>query len=101
MKKVIIVYGTPGAGKGTQANLLAAKLGLIHFDTGKYLEQLVHDRSKQSDPLIRAARKQFDAGILLNPEFVLRMTAQKTKEIAKSGFGIVFSCSPRTLFEAF
>ena len=43
MNKAIIIYGLPGSGKGTQANLLADKLGLIHFDTGKYLERIVHD----------------------------------------------------------
>src|SRR3989344_2723586 len=101
MKKVIIVYGPPGAGKGTQANLLAGKLGLIHFDTGKYLEQLVHDPDLKNNPEIQKAGKIFDSGALVTPSFVLKVTAKKTKEIAKSGFGVVFSGSPRTLFEAF
>ena len=101
MKRVIIIYGPPGAGKGTQANLLAGKLNLIHFDTGKYLEQLVHDLSLQNDPDIKKARKIFDAGALVDPAFVLKVTSQKTQELAKSGWGIVFSGSPRTVFEAF
>lgn len=101
MRKVIIIYGPPGAGKGTQANLLAGKLGLIHFDTGKYLEQLLHDPELQKNPEIKKAREIFDSGALVTPGFVLKVTAQKTKEIAKSGFGIVFSGSPRTIFEAF
>lgn len=101
MRKAIIIYGPPGAGKGTQANLVAGKLGLIHFDTGKYLEQLVHDPELQKNPEVREARKIFDAGALVDPAFVLKVTTAKTKEISKSGFGIVFSGSPRTIFEAF
>lgn len=101
MKKAFIIYGPPGAGKGTQANLLAGKFGLIHFDTGKYLEQLVHNPEKQADPEIRKAREFFDSGVLLDPAFVLKIISQKSEEVSKSGFGIVFSGSPRTLYEAF
>lgn len=101
MKKVVMFYGPPGAGKGTQANLLAGRLGMVHFDTGKYLEQVVHDSALQKDPEIREARKIFDSGALVDPAFVLKITAEKSKEIAKAGFGLVFSGSPRTLFEAF
>src|SRR3989344_405591 len=101
MKKVIIVYGPPGAGKGTQANLLAGKLGLIHFDTGRYLEQILRDPEMQNDEEIKKAKEIFDSGALVTPSFVLKIISEKSKEISKSGFGIVFSGSPRTLFEAF
>ncbi|MDE2001154.1 MAG: nucleoside monophosphate kinase [Patescibacteria group bacterium] len=101
MKKAIMLFGPPGAGKGTQANLLAAKFGMIHFDTGRYLEQLVHDPTLQSDPEIGKARKIFDDGILFDPAFVLKIITRKAREISGSGFGIVFSGSPRTVYEAF
>lgn len=101
MQKAFIIYGPPGAGKGTQANLLAGKLGLIHFDTGKYLEQIVHDPEKQNDPEIKNEREIFDSGVLMTPSFVLKIILQKAEEIHKSGYGIVFSGSPRTLYEAF
>lgn len=101
MQKAFIIYGPPGAGKGTQANLLAGKLGLIHFDTGKYLEQIVHDPENQNNPEIKKEREIFDSGVLMTPSFVLKIILQKAKEIHKSGYGIVFSGSPRTLYEAF
>lgn len=100
MQKVVILYGAPGSGKGTQANLLASKFDLIHFDTGKFFEAVVHDPKNQKDPKIRAERKLFDGGKLMTPSFVLDTVKKEAKEIHKAGFGIVFSGSPRTMFEA-
>ncbi len=99
-KKAVIIYGPPGAGKGTQANLLAWTKGFVHFDTGKFLDILVHDKDKQSDPAIAEARRQMDSGELVTPEFVLKITAEEAKKIGESNFSIVFSGSPRTMFEA-
>lgn len=101
MQKVIIIYGPPGSGKGTQANLLAGKLGLVHFDTGKYIEQLVHDPANQKNKEIQNQLKIFDSGKLCSPDWVFKITSKKTREFAKAGFGLVFSGSPRTMFEAF
>lgn len=100
MQKVIILYGAPGSGKGTQANLLASKFDLIHFDTGKFLEAAVHDPKNQKDPEIRAERKLFDGGKLMTPEFVLKIVEKEAEEIHQAGYGIVFSGSPRTMYEA-
>ncbi len=96
-----MVFGPPGAGKGTQANLLAAKLGLIHFDTGKYIELIVQDPSKRSDPEIDKYRMMFDRGELLPAAWVYKLVKEGTQKILDSGFGVVFSGSPRTYEEAF
>ena len=37
-KKVIIIFGAPGAGKGTQAELLSEKLGFYHLESSKVIE---------------------------------------------------------------
>ena len=101
MKRVaIILYGPPGSWKGTQANLLAAKLGLIHFDTGHFLEAVVHDPSRGREALIRRERPLFDSGKLLTPSFVLKEVAAATKKVSRAGWGVVYSGSPRTLYEA-
>jgi len=100
-KQAAIIYGPNGAGKGTQANLLAWKKGFIHFDTGKYLEQFVHEPKNQNDPVVQEERKNFDTGLLCSPPFVLKLVREKTQEVSRAGFGIVYSGSPRTIYEAF
>lgn len=101
MRKIaVILYGPPGSGKGTQANLLAGKFGLIHFDTGRFLEAIVHDPDRQKEDTIRRERKLFDTGMLMTPSFVLREVKREVKKIAAAGLGIVFSGSPRTMYEA-
>lgn len=100
MKKVIILYGPPGSGKGTQANLLASKFDVVHFDTGKFMEALVHDPAKQKDPVIKRERKLFDSGILMSPEFVLKTVKAESERLHEADYGIVFSGSPRTMYEA-
>src|SRR3989344_729575 len=100
-KSAIIIYGPPGSGKGTQANLIEARLPMaIHFDTGKVLEGVVYDKAKQSDPVIRRERKNFETGKLMTPAWVFKVVKAKTEETARGGFTIVYSGSPRTLPEA-
>lgn len=101
MAKAVVIYGPPGSGKGTQANLLAWTKNYIHFDTGKFLEQSLNDPENLKDPVVKKEKENFDGGRLVAPDFVLSLTAKKTKEIGESGFNIVYSGSPRTLFEAF
>ncbi len=96
MKKVIILMGPPGAGKGTQAELISDKFGLIHLDTGRYLEILFNENRM---PL--KIRKEFKQGDIVNPLWILKIFKELIKRIGGIGFGIVFSGSPRTVFEAF
>lgn len=101
MKKTIIIYGPPGSGKGTQAELLARKFPLIHFDTGRYIESVIRAPGAINDPVIKREKKNFDTGILCTPSWVLKIIRDAVKRIGGAGYGIVFSGSPRTLFEAF
>src|SRR3989338_5090373 len=98
-KPAIILYGPPGSGKGTQANLLASKLNLIHFDTGKFFESVVYDPARQREPQVKIAQRQFETGILITPSFVLAEVKKAVTKIARAGFGVVFSGSPRTVYE--
>ena len=100
-KFAIIIYGPPGSGKGTQANLLAWNRGFIHFDTGRFCEQVVHDPAKTNDPVIQRERILFDTGVLMTPSFVFKVVREKTAAIAQAGMSIVYSGSPRTMYETF
>jgi len=99
-KQAVIIYGPPGSGKGTQAELLAKKYNFVHFDTGKYIEATVHDPKLQKNAVIRRERKLFDAGKLNSPPWVLGLVKKAATRIARAGSSIVFSGSPRTLYEA-
>ncbi len=99
-KIAIMLYGFPGSGKGTQANFLAEKLALVHFDTGKVLEAAVHDPKRQKEPVIARERVLFDTGKLMTPEFVAEELERHARKIATAGLGVVFSGSPRTIGEA-
>ena len=98
--KVVVLYGPPGAGKGSQADLIARYFGFVHFDTGKYLEALVRDPAALKSLEVRRQKKLFDTGKLLTGSWVLKVVGFKMKEIAEAGLGLVLSGSPRTVSEA-
>ena len=95
----IIIIGPPGSGKGTQAELLAKKFGLVHLDSGAYLEQVVYNPRFKNNKEIQRERKLFETGKLLTPSWVLEIVGGKIKELAKAKMGVVLSGSPRTLYE--
>lgn len=99
--KAIIIFGPQGSGKGTQADLIAKKLDLFHFDTGQYLRTLLYNPALQSDKIIQRERKLNQAGILNTPSWVLKNVFQMIKKMAALNQSIVFSGSPRTFYEAF
>lgn len=100
-QKAIILYGPPGAGKGTQAELLTRRHRVIHFDTGRYIESIVYGRNALRDPVLRRERNLFDRGILCTPEWVRGIVKDAVRKISQAGYGIIFTGSPRTEFEAF
>lgn len=101
MKKIaIILYGSPGSGKGQQADLLADAFGLMHIDTGKLIRAIFSDPAQMKNPVNRREKKINDAGILNTPRWVVGILKKRIRIVAKMGYGIVFSGSPRTLFEA-
>ncbi|MCP6720394.1 MAG: nucleoside monophosphate kinase [Patescibacteria group bacterium] len=99
--QAVIIYGPPGSGKGTQAELLVRKFSFIHFDTGRYGESLIYAPGAEKNTVLLRERENFETGKLFTPSWTLRIVSQATRRIAKAGFGIVYSGSPRTMFEAF
>lgn len=97
----MILYGPPGAGKGTQAELLARRFGFIHFDGGRVIESIVHSPAAAKDSALRRQKMLFDSGKMCDPEWFLDSVKEVTERIAKSGSSVVYSGAFRTSFEAF
>jgi len=97
----VIIYGPQGSGKSTQAELVSRQFGLVHFDTGAVLRDVLYDPKNQENPEIQKHRAVNEAGGLNDPEFVLTIVSERIQTMMESGFGVVFSGSPRTMYEAF
>jgi len=113
MKQVIILFGPPGAGKGTQSELLSEKMGLYLFETSRILERefkKAEDLDKNSaERWIEFDNQKFDisnesklwkTGILCSPPFVVSLVIKEFKKLAEEGDNLILSGSPRTLYEA-
>ena len=92
---IIILFGPPGAGKGTQADLLKEKLNLLHLSTGDILREEVNNGTE----LGLLAKKFMDAGELATDELIIGMI--KNKIISNTtDKGFLFDGFPRTISQA-
>ncbi len=79
----LILFGAPGAGKGTQGALLASRLAIPRISTGDLLRQAV----SQGTALGQKARKYMDAGELVPDSIILDMVCEVVKgDGAREGF---------------
>lgn len=104
-KMVIIIMGPPGSGKGTQAELLAEKLNLYHFETSKILEEKFSGTKREFLKIdgkiykFSDEKKLWETGNLCSPPFVTHLVKEKIKTLFKEGKNLILSGSPRTLYE--
>jgi adenylate kinase len=91
----IVVLGRPGSGKGTQAALLAKKLGLFHFETSDVIQEKF--RKFPNDPEIKRAKEFFYGGKMTPTRLVTKWVIEKIKKLETKR--IIFDGSPRTLYE--
>ncbi len=91
----IILFGPPGAGKGTQSEFLINKFGLLHISTGDILRSEI---AKETELGIKA-KMLIDKGELVSDEIVIEMI--KSKISSSDGIkGIIFDGFPRTVTQA-
>ncbi len=91
----LILFGPPGAGKGTQAQRLCEAYGLIHLSTGNLLRAEVAAQT----PLGIQAKAIMDSGFLVSDDIVVGMIENKLDETAGAA-GYVFDGFPRTVAQA-
>ena len=93
--KAIVLFGSPGSGKGTQAKMLSQCLGIPHISTG----DMLRDRIRHGSELGTAVVATMQSGALVSDEVVNRMVEIRLSEPdAKRGF--VLDGYPRTLDQA-
>ena len=91
----LILLGAPGAGKGTQAELLTEKLGIPSISTGNMLREAMANGSE----LGKQVKTHMDAGQLVPDELVLSLVADRVKQ-ADCENGYILDGVPRTLVQA-
>lgn len=88
--------GPPGAGKGTQAEMLAQKIGYHRFSTGDAFRTI----SQQDTELGKRVKETIDNGYLAPPEMAAEVVTEAVKKHIEAGKGLIFDGSPRTVQEA-
>ena len=91
----IVLLGAPGAGKGTQSDLLVEKYGLAHISTGDILRAAV----KNETPLGLEAKGYMDAGALVPDELVIALVKERLTE-PDTEAGFILDGFPRTTTQA-
>jgi adenylate kinase len=93
--KVYVMVGGPGAGKGTQASLLAQKLGLLHLSSG----DLFRDNIKRETPLGKKVKGYLDKGALVPDDLTVQMIETRL-DLPDAHNGVVLDGFPRTRAQA-
>ncbi len=99
-KKIVILYGAPGAGKDTQSAQIAAKFNLFSLSSSKLIEEKIFNPALQADLIIEREKQLFEAGKLCTPSWVTEIINEKVAQLSVEERGIIFSGSPRTMYEA-
>lgn len=92
---ILVLLGAVGAGKGTQASILAREGVLLHLATG----DLFRRARDEGTPLGEVARGYMQRGELVPDEITVRMVAEALTDPAAAA-GVVFDGFPRTLAQA-
>jgi adenylate kinase len=91
----LVFLGAPGAGKGTQAAVIASKLGLAHIASGDLFRQAV----EKGTELGKSVKAYMDKGALVPDEVTIQLISERLNEPdCKSG--CVFDGFPRTIEQA-
>ena len=91
----VILLGAPGAGKGTQAEIISAKLGIPTISTGNILREAV----KNGTEIGLKAKSFMDAGQLVPDEVIVGIVKERVAQ-DDCGKGFILDGMPRTIPQA-
>ena len=91
----LVLFGPPGAGKGTQSEMIIEKFNLTHISTG----DLFRKHLGEGTELGKLAQRYMDEGNLVPDEVVIKMVELKIKSENNSN-GFIFDGFPRTVTQA-
>jgi len=91
----IIMLGAPGAGKGTQADILSQKIDLPHIASGDLFRQALEERTEVG----HLAKSYMDKGELVPDEVTIKMILERINQ-PDCASGCLFDGFPRTLHQA-
>ena len=91
----LILLGAPGAGKGTQAELLIQKLGIVSISTGNMLREAIANGTE----IGKQAKHYMDNGLLVPDDVIMGIVAERTAQ-ADCARGFILDGVPRTLAQA-
>ena len=94
----LLIMGPPGAGKGTQAEVISSKLRVKHLSSGDMLRAAVSDQSE----LGKRAESYMKAGELVPDELMIEMILAEVQKVVESTnhAGFLLDGFPRTLVQA-
>jgi adenylate kinase len=95
MKKIIVLIGAPGAGKGTQARLLQERLGIPQISTGDMFREM----KKVDTPLAREVQEVMASGRLISDELTYQIVRDRTSR-EDTADTYVLDGYPRTAVQA-
>src|SRR5437899_381491 len=93
----IVLFGSPGSGKGTQAKMLCERTGFPHISTGDMLRDRIRQGPEVATATAMAAKMH--AGALVSDEVVNRMVEQRLA-YPDAARGFILDGYPRTLAQA-
>lgn len=98
MKKIIILIGGPGSGKGTQAKKIADKFNYGHISTGDLLRALAKD--EHANPADKQKLADMKAGKLVADDLIYKLAFAKMNIFLDNGQGVVLDGAIRNLKQA-